>query len=283
MTMIWRSSFHELDGCRVHCVSGGEGPPVLLVHGYGVSGAYMLPLGEALSRSFRVLVPDLPGSGKSDRPAQTLGIGELAALLDQLVDAHEMSKPITVANSFGCQIVAGLAVDRPDTLGPLVLVGPTVDPTRRSGRRQLFNALRALTREPSSVILDSVRRTTAFDAPALAATARLILTDRIEERLPSIRQPVVVVVGGRDAFVDAAWAQRVTDLLPDGRLVVVPGEPHAVHFTRPELIADLVASLHIEEGMDRRRKLGGGLEHRHVTASEEHEPGLWNEPLPLLS
>ena len=281
--MILRSSFHELDGCRVHCVSGGQGPSVLLVHGYGVSGAYMLPLAEALSQSFSVLIPDLPGSGKSDRPADTLGIGELAALLGQLVEVLNIATPITVANSFGCQIVTALAVDRPDCLGPLVLVGPTVDPTRRSGRRQLFSALRALTREPESVVLESVRRTTAHDAFRLAATARVILTDRIEERLPSIRQPAVVVVGERDAFVDGAWGRRVTDLLPYGRLVVVPGEPHAVHFTRPKLIADLVAALHIEERKDRRHELGGSLEHRHMTAAEEHEPGLWNEPLPLLS
>jgi len=281
--MILRSSFQELDGCRIHCVSGGEGPPVILVHGYGVSGAYMLPLAEALSRSFSVLIPDLPGSGKSDRPKETLGIGELAALLGQLVDARDISMPITVANSFGCQIVTALAVARPDALGPLVLVGPTVDPTRRSGRRQLFSALRALTREPESVVLESVRRTTAHDAFGLAATARVILTDRIEERLPSIRQPAVVVVGERDAFVDAAWGRRATDLLPHGRLVVVPDEPHAVHFTRPKLIADLVAALHVEEREDRRHEFGGSLEHRHVTAAEENEPRLRNESLPLLT
>ena len=243
----------------------------------------MLPLARALARSFHVLIPDLPGSGKSERPAARLGIAEMAALLGQLVDMHDISAPITVANSFGCQIVTALAVDRPDTLGPLVLVGPTVDPTRRSGRRQLFSALRALTREPESVVLESVRRTTAQDAFGLAATARAILTDRIEERLPAIRQPAVVVVGERDAFVDAAWGQRATDLLPCGRLVVVPGEPHAVHFTRPKLIAELVAELHVEERTDRRHELGGSLEHRHVTAAEEHEPGLRNEPLPLLS
>ena len=281
--MTLRSFFQELDGCRVHCVSGGEGPAVLLVHGYGVSGAYMLPLAHALARSFSVLIPDLPGSGKSDRPAETLGIGELAALLGQLVDVRGISTPITVANSFGCQIVTALAVDRPDTLGPLVLVGPTVDPTRRSGRRQLFSALRALTREPDSVVLESVRGTTAHDAFGLVATAREILTDRIEERLPSIRQPAVVVVGGRDAFVDAAWGRRATDLLPDGRLVFVPGEPHAVHYTRPKLIADLVAELHVEERADRRRELGGSLEHRHVAATEPHKPRLRNQPLPFLS
>ena len=154
--------FQELDGCRIHCVSGGEGPPVILVHGYGVSGAYMLPLAEALSRSFSVLIPDLPGSGKSDRPKETLGIGELAALLGQLVDARDISMPIAVANSFGCQIVTALAVARPDALGPLVLVGPTVDPSRRSGRRQLFSALRArhasLNRSSSRVFEERPRR-----------------------------------------------------------------------------------------------------------------------------
>ena len=53
----------------------------------------------------------------------------------------------------------------------------------------------------------------------------------------------MVVRGGDDRFVGRAWAERVAGLLPRGRLVLVPREAHAVHYTRPELIAGIVRDL----------------------------------------
>lgn len=255
----------------------------MLLHGYGVSGAYMLPLARVLSRSLSVLVPDLPGCGKSGRSSTVLGVGELAGLVGDLLGALEVAAPTIVANSFGCQIATALAVERPHSVGALVLIGPTVDPKRRSGRRQLLSAVRALTSEPESLVIEGVRGTkpqTAFD---LIATARVILADRIEDRLPLVTQPSVVVVGERDAFVDAAWGSRAAELLPDGRLVMVPGAPHAAHYTNPGLIAGLVRELEVEEGSDRSGEFVGSLEHRHVSTLEENEPSLWDQPLPLPS
>jgi pimeloyl-ACP methyl ester carboxylesterase len=278
-----RSSFVEIGGHRLHCVRTGAGPTVVLLHGYGVSGAYMLPLARVLSRSFDVLVPDLPGCGKSSRPRRVLGVPELGALLGDLLEALDVTAPTVVANSFGCQVATALAAGRPERVGSLVLIGPTVDPKRRSGRHQLLSAVRALTSEPESLVIEGVRGTKPHSAVDLIATARVILADRIEDRLPLVAQRSVVVVGERDAFVDAAWGRRAADLLQEGRLVLVPGAPHAVHYTDPELIAGLVRDLAVEEGSHRTGELVGSLEHRHVSAVEEHKPGLRNQPLPLPS
>jgi hypothetical protein len=53
----------------------------------------------------------------------------------------------------------------------------------------------------------------------------------------------------------ATWAERVARLLPRGRLRVVSGEPHAVHYTQPELVAGLVRELVIQEGQQASRQL----------------------------
>jgi pimeloyl-ACP methyl ester carboxylesterase len=91
-------------------------------------------------------------------------------------------------------------------------------------------------------------------ARALLATGRSALADRIEDRLPMIEQRTVVVCGEHDPFVSAEWGEQVATLLPDSQLVVVPGEPHAVHFTQPDLVAALVRGLLLEEdGLARPR------------------------------
>ena len=275
-------SWHDVRGVRMYSVACGAGSPVVLVHGYGVSSTYMLPLARALAGACSVLVPDLPGQGRSGPPLGTGDVACLAEALGDWLDASGLIRPIVVANSMGCQIVTELAVRRPQRVGPMVLIGPTVDPARRRARHQAFAALRDSGREPLSLLTIAARDNAAVGMRALLATARSVLADRIEERLPRIDQPTLVVVGQRDAFVSADWAQRVATLLPRGRLVVVPGEPHAVHYTRPELVAAMVRELLVEEGENGGGQLPRRLEHRDVSAREEHEPGAGELPLPLL-
>ena len=276
------SRWFEVFGLGVHARVGGDGAPVVLVHGYGVSGTYMLPLAQSLAPFFSVFVPDLPGYGRSQSPGAPLGMADLAAALAGCLDAAGLQRPAFVANSMGCQIVTELAVHLPGRVGPLVLVGPTVDPQRRQARRQLLGGLRDAAREPRSLLSLAARDDAVVGVRALLATARSALADRIEQRLPLILQPAVVVRGENDGFVGERWAESAAALLPRGRLVVVPGEPHAVHYTRPDLIARIVHKLLIEEGEQASSQLPRRLPHGHVPALEANEPGAGQHPLPLL-
>jgi pimeloyl-ACP methyl ester carboxylesterase len=226
----------------------------------------MLPLARALGDRYSVLVPDLPGHGRSERPAEPLGIGGLAEALASCLDALGLERPALVANSLGCQVVTELAVRRPQRVGPLVLIGPTIDPERRQARRQVLAAVRDLTREPLSLLAVTAHDDAVMGPRALLATVRAAFADRIEERLPLIEQPVLVVRGERDPFVTADWAERAVALLRDGRLAVVPGAPHAVHYSRPDVVAALVAELLVEEVEDARGELVGRLPHRDMSA-----------------
>jgi pimeloyl-ACP methyl ester carboxylesterase len=255
--------------------------PVVLLHGYGVSGTYMLPLARSLAPSFSVFVPDLPGFGRSEQPHTPLGIADLASALADLLDAAGLQCPAFVANSMGCQVVTELAVRRPARVGPIVLIGPTVDPQRRSARRQLLDGLRDAAREPGSLLARTACDDVRFGVTALLATARSALADRIEERLPLIKQPALVVRGERDGFVGQTWAQTAAALLPRGQLVVVPRQPHTVHYTRPDLVARMVEALVAEEVEQVGSQLTWRFPHRYVPAVETHEPGTREDLLPF--
>ena len=278
MSELWL----DVAGARMHAQVLGAGPPVVLLHGYGVSGTYMLPLARELADSYRVLVPELPGQGKSEPRPGLRSVRELAGALAAWLEAAELEQPAVVANSLGCQVVTELAVRDPKRVGPLVLVGPTVDPARRRGRHQLFAALRDCAREPLQLVGIAAMDDVGVGMRRLVATARAALDDRIEERLPLVEQPTVVVRGGADGFVSADWAEQVASLLPDGRLVVVPGEPHAAHFTRPEAVGGIVRELLAEESRYAVGDRGRLLEHRHVPARQQLQPRMGNEALPLL-
>ena len=268
-------------GLGVHTWVAGEGMPVVLVHGFGVSGRYMLPLARSLAERFSVFVPDLPGYGRSQKPRVPLGIDGLADALAGCLDALELERPAFVANSMGCQVVTQLAVRLPEHVGPLVLIGPTVDPQRRLARSQLLSALRDSAREPLALLALAAHDDAVHGIGALLASFRSALADQIEQRLPLIEQPTLVLRGEDDAFVSAEWAEQVVALLPRGRLVVVPGEPHAVHYTRPDLVASVVRELLVEEGEQTRGQRFRGLPHRHVPARQQDEPRAPEGLLPL--
>ena len=98
----------------------GRGQPVVLVHGLGVSSRYFGPLAERLAGRMRVIAPDLPGWGGSERPDVVLDIGSAADVLAEIIVAEKLGAPTLVANSLGCQFVVELATRRPDLVGALV-------------------------------------------------------------------------------------------------------------------------------------------------------------------
>jgi pimeloyl-ACP methyl ester carboxylesterase len=204
---------------------------------------YLLPLARVLARRCTVYVPDLPGHGRSEAPSASVDIGDLADALAGWLDVVGLEQPAFVGSSMGCQIVTELAVRRPERTGPLVLIGPTVDPRRRRKRHQIFSLLRDAAREPAMLVALTAAQGPAMSPARLLASARSALEDRIEDRLPAIPQPTVVVHAENDGFVSREWAEEAAALLPSGRLEVIPGEPHAIPYTQPDVVAEIVWAL----------------------------------------
>jgi len=266
----------------MHARSGGTGPPVVLVHGYGVSGRYLLPLARLLAGSCEVFVPDLPGHGKSDAPGEPMEIGTLANTVEAWLDVVGLERPAFVGNSMGCQVITELARREPQRVGPIVLLGPTVDPSRRSARRQIFGALRDASHEPALLVALTGREWAGRNLGQLRALARSVLADRIEERLPAIEQPTLVIHAERDGLVSRTWAEEVAKLLPDGRLVIIPDGAHAIPFTQPDLLAGIIGDLLAEEREHAARELIRCLPHRDVATRQPHQLRPRQPAFPLL-
>jgi pimeloyl-ACP methyl ester carboxylesterase len=241
-----KSEWADVAGMRIHArVTAGplpaDAPSVVLVHGIGVSGRYLVPTATRLADTFRVHVPDLPGFGLSTKPADVLDVPALADALAAWMRATRLPRAALLGNSFGCQIIAAFGVRHPALITRAVLQGPTMDPRGRSVVRQLFRwALNSpFEPAPGSTSLGSVVRQDYRDAGVrrVIATFRHALHDRIEDNLPRLDVPTLVVRGARDPIVPQRWAEEATRLLPHGRLVVVAGAAHTMNFTSPDALA----------------------------------------------
>lgn len=231
-----------VDGLAVHALVA-DGPPgapvVVLVHGQGMSSRYMEPLGDRLASFARVHAPDQPGFGSSAKPERPLDLDGLADFHAAYLRAVGIGRATLLGNSFGCQIAAACAERHPDAVERLVLQGPTADPASRSFAGIVRRWRENSRREPSGLgfLLAEYRRA-GFGR--VFGTFREMLRDRIEDRLPRVRAPVLVVRGERDPIAPEPWAERLAGLAPDGRLVTVPGAAHTLNHYQPDELARVV-------------------------------------------
>jgi 2-hydroxy-6-oxonona-2,4-dienedioate hydrolase len=218
-----------------------DAPTIVLVHGIGVSGRYLVPTALRLAATCRVYVPDLPGFGLSVKPSEILDVPALADALAAWMRVVQLPRATLLGNSFGCQIIAEFGVRHAGLISRAVLQGPTMDPRARSAPRQLLRWMLNSPFEPAvaGTSLGTVVRQDYRDAGVrrVIATFRHALRDRIEDKLPSLAVPTLVVRGARDPIVPQRWAEEATRLLPNGRLIVVPGAAHTMCFTSPDALA----------------------------------------------
>ncbi|MCC8402552.1 alpha/beta fold hydrolase [Paraburkholderia sp. MMS20-SJTN17] len=118
----------DLGGIKLHYDDVGEGPALILIHGSGpgASGrANFIRNIEALSKDFRVIVPDLPGFGQSDmKPAGTPIPGWWADKIVELLDHLDIAKAHFVGNSLGGAITLKIAMESPSRVDRMILMGP---------------------------------------------------------------------------------------------------------------------------------------------------------------
>jgi pimeloyl-ACP methyl ester carboxylesterase len=225
-------------------VLGAPGrPDVVCVHGLGCSHRYFAPLASRLAPYASVAAPDLPGFGYTPGPREPLGVRDLSLALADWLRVTGRAGAVLVANSAGCQVVVDLAVHAPELLGPVVLNGPTMDRHARSPWRQLGRLLADGRLERPTLGLVLARDYLACGPRRLLRTFRFLLDDPVEHKLHHLRVPTIVARGSRDPTVPRAWAQEVAALLPDGRLIEVPGAGHTLNYSAPDELAEIVRTL----------------------------------------
>src|ERR671921_2949478 len=120
-TDTFTSRYVDTDELRQHAVIGGEGPPLLLVHGWPETWYGWRLLMPALARDFQVIAVDQRGRGLSDKPAAGYDTGTLATDLVALMDALGHERFAVVGHDTGFAIGYALAADHPERVDRVVL------------------------------------------------------------------------------------------------------------------------------------------------------------------
>jgi pimeloyl-ACP methyl ester carboxylesterase len=234
----------------------GEGPPVVLVHGYPLDGAMWSGVARVLATRFRVLKPDLPGRGETVAASEGR-LDDYADFLQALLDA--LPAPAGLAGfSMGGYVALALARRRPSGLRALALVDTRAsadDDAGRSKRDEAIATVRAsgvgpiaeamlpkLLAERSRSNRDLVERVERImhrQKPETVEGDLSAMRDRpdVREDLPRIGIPTLVLVGEGDTLTPPADSEAMAAAIPGARLVRIAEAGHLTPMERPGAVA----------------------------------------------
>ena len=245
----------NLAGVAIDIWEGGNGPPLLFLHGAGgfrEDARFLDRLGEHR----RIVAPSHPGFGRSALPDWMDRPDDIAHLYLDLLDRVGHAEVDVVGCSFGGWIAAEMATMVPHRIRALVLVAPC---GVKLGSREMLDIpdLFALPADQVERLLycepDKHRRAPADmtdeelaimlrnrESFALFGWEPYLHNPKLPHRLHRVICPTLFLRGAQDGLISADYMQGYADLFPDARVLTLPGAAHLPQIEQPELFVDSV-------------------------------------------
>jgi pimeloyl-ACP methyl ester carboxylesterase len=217
-----------------------DSPAIIHLHGFGISGTYLLPAADLLAKDYRTYVPDLHGYGRSIHPDRVLSIPELGVAVVHFMDAAGIERATLVGNSMGCMTAIETAQAAPDRVERVVLISPAGGPFNRpifKGVAQL--ALDGL-REPPRMFTIAVPDYLRFGFINAGKLFWQMIHYPTIDRFKATSKPALVILGERDPLVNEARIVNGTADNPAISIVRVDGAAHAINYSHPRKVTHLV-------------------------------------------
>ena len=243
----------------LHVESTGDGPPLVMLHGWAMHSGVWGALVPHLARRHRAHTPDLPGHGRSAAMVP-FTLDSVSQALDKAFAGER--RPLTLLGwSLGALVAMRWALARPDRIGRLVLISATprfaaaADWPHAMSRQTLqrfgdelraawkptvlrFLALQTQGSEHGRAALASLRRQLfARGEPSpegLADALDLLLATDLRAEAGTIRQEALVIAGSRDTLTPPAAGAWLAETLPGARFALIDGAAHAPFLSHPD-------------------------------------------------
>ena len=234
-----------IDGVDVFYRESPEPPDarvMLHLHGFGLSGRYLLPTAEQLGSEFHTLVPDLPSFGRSGKAPYALDVPDLAHAAVRFMDDRQVDKATLVGNSMGCPVILEVAYNYPERIDRAVLVSPAGGVHNQPLRRAVGQLARDGGREPPSMVRVATPDYLRFGVPSTVRMFRALTQFPSLQRLLDLEIPTLVVIGDRDPLLPGPARVQEIASQTDNQVVIVliEGAAHAINFSHPGELANVI-------------------------------------------
>src|SRR5215211_1034488 len=237
----------DAGGHRIAYERKGEGPPLVLLHGYVGDRRMWRPQIDGLSDEFTVVAWDAPGYGGSSDPPEDFRLSDFADCLAAFVDVLGLERPHVAGLSFGGGLALELYHRHPSLPRALVLAsayaGWAGSLPAEVVEQRLQQALRLADQSPNRLVTELMPTMFTDSAPAelveefaasvrefhpvgLRANSRAFAEADLRDVLPTIDVPTLLLYGDEDVRAPSNVAHDLHARIPGSRLVVIPGAGH---------------------------------------------------------
>lgn len=254
--------YATVSGLKCAWIAAGDGPPVVLLHGWGASLELVWPLAERMvAGGFRVIIPDFPGFGASEAPPRPWAVRDYAEFVLEFLDQQGLQQVVLAGHSFGARVCLMLGAEAPARISHLLLFNAAglrqPQPLQARLRLNLYRAVRASLAGLQLTGLDERlagwyrQRYASADYRAARGVMRQTFVRVVNEDMrPFARRtgpPALLFWGDRDEETPLWMGRELEAIIPDAGLVVWEGAGHysyldrladtarvALHFLRDE-------------------------------------------------
>jgi 4,5:9,10-diseco-3-hydroxy-5,9,17-trioxoandrosta-1(10),2-diene-4-oate hydrolase len=228
------SRWVQAEGINTHYLVGGEGAPVILLHGASNDAREWGLILDPLSQHLCAYAPDLVGFGQSDKPDADYSFPFFIDFLHSFMTGLNLRRASLIGHSAGGGIALGFALQFPEMMDKLILVDST-----GLGKLSVIGKLLL----PIFALANIFRL-----GWTVAATSRRWMRQPLDlvERLPEVKVPTLLIWGAKDITLPVPQVYAAHKLMRNARLYIFPKCGHAPHKEKPEefnqLILDFINS-----------------------------------------
>ena len=228
-----------------------QGDAILCIHGLGATSNFYTPLCLALASRYRVVRPDLPGSGRS--PARDgLSVPLFAEAMVRIARSLGLERAHVIGHSLGSIVAQHLALSEPKLVRSLALLGPLLAPPEAARQGLKDRAKKARSEGMAEIAGQILQAATSTDTrnnqPVAAALVRELVMRQDPEgyarscealaaaeaaEIQHIACPTLLVTGDEDAVGTPSGARAMAERIPGARLVILPRCGHWTMLERP--------------------------------------------------
>lgn len=253
-------------GGRIHYETVGEGPPLVFIHGWAMSGD-VWRFQKELAETYRLIIPDLRGHGRSSAPASGYCFQDFADDLLELFIALRLENAILIGWSMGAQVALQAFPVLRSRLAAVVLVSGTPRFTSTEGyshgvpevavkglalllqrdfagtvddfcKRMFVDG--ELSAELSGQIFCEVNKIVPPARHAVRQALKSLATTDLRAELALVDVPVLLIHGGSDSICLPSASQYMAEHLRDARIKIMKGAGHAPFISRPGEFAGIL-------------------------------------------
>ncbi|MGL4368731.1 MAG: alpha/beta fold hydrolase [Spirochaetota bacterium] len=253
----------RLSDCAISYLEGGKGETVVFIHGFGAEKDYWTPMADYLTDNYHLIIPDLPGSGESEKRTDiSYDVDTQARRIHEFLTALNAGKVIIAGNSMGGNIAGIFAVKYPSEIKGLILldtlgiISPEKSDLAKSLELGINPLIVAVPEDFDRLIEYGFANPPYMPGPIKKLLAEQSIRNKpfndkvwadinskpapLQDRLSKLTMPVLVIWGDKDRILHVSCVQVLEKNLPRCRTHILKDCGHGPMMERPEETAGYI-------------------------------------------